>query len=166
METSNNELKLLKRELEDELINYANNMPASIRPPANSTFRISGWAVSLESGGHQLRHSHPEAIASGVLYLSIPTDMNLNDDDKDGSLYFSGGVGKPEEQSMYVKATMGKLVMFPSYMPHETIPFKSTQDRVCLAVNLRGRGALLLLTHGGFLLRGFVATRAFRPLLG
>ncbi|MCX5943790.1 MAG: putative 2OG-Fe(II) oxygenase [Cyanobacteria bacterium] len=136
METSNNELKLLKRELEDELINYANNMPASIRPPANSTFRISGWAVSLESGGHQLRHSHPEAIASGVLYLSIPTDMNLNDDDKDGSLYFSGGVGKPEEQSMYVKATMGKLVMFPSYMPHETIPFKSTQDRVCLAVNL------------------------------
>ncbi len=136
METSNNELKLLKQELENELINYVNNMPTSIRPPAYSTFRISGWAVSLESGGHQLRHSHPEAIASGVLYLSIPADMNLGESDKQGTLYFSSGAGKEEEKSMYVKATTGKLVMFPSYMPHETIPFKSKQNRVCLAVNL------------------------------
>ena len=136
MEKSNNALNSLRRELENELVNYVKNMPASIKPPNNSKFRISGWAVSLESGGHQLRHSHPEAIASGVLYLSIPTDMNLNDDDKKGSLYFSNGPGKPEELSMHVKATMGKLVMFPSYMPHETIPFKSTQDRICLAINL------------------------------
>ena len=136
METSTNELEILKQKLEHELINYANNMPAAIRPPANATFRISGWVVSLESGGHQLRHSHPEAIASGVLYLSIPADMNLSDDDKQGSLCFSGGAVKSEEKSMYVKATTGKLVMFPSYMPHETIPFKSTQNRVCLAVNL------------------------------
>ena len=111
-------------------------MPASIRPPVDSTFRISGWTVSLESGGHQLRHSHPEAIASGVLYLSIPSDMNLNDDDIQGSLYYSRGTGKAEARAMHVKATIGKLVMFPSYMPHETIPFQSTQARVCLAVNL------------------------------
>jgi len=136
METSNKELKILKQELEYALINYANNLPASIRPAAHSTFKISGWAVSLESGGHQLRHSHPEAIASGVLYLSIPTDMYLNEDDKQGSLYFSSGARKPGEGSMYIKATMGKLVMFPSYMPHETIPFQSKQDRICLAVNL------------------------------
>ncbi len=136
METSTNELKNLGRDLESELTNYANNMPASIRPPANSKFRISGWAVSLESGGHQLRHSHPEAVASGVIYLSIPADMNLSDDNKQGSLYFSSGAGKAEGQSMHVMATTGKLVMFPSYMPHETIPFRSTQERVCLAVNL------------------------------
>jgi len=136
METSNKAFKDLKQKLKNELINYANNMPASIRPPAYSTFRVSGWAVSLESGGHQLRHSHPEAIASGVLYLSIPPDMYLNEDDNQGSLYFSKGMGKLEEQSMYVKATMGKLVMFPSYMPHETIPFQSKQDRICIAVNL------------------------------
>ena len=136
MGTDNDVLKTLRQELENELTNYAYNMPASIRPPVDSTFRISGWTVSLESGGHQLRHSHPEAIASGVLYLSIPSDMNLNDDDIRGSLYFSRGTGKAEARAMHVKATIGKLVMFPSYMPHETIPFQSTQARVCLAVNL------------------------------
>ena len=136
MESNNDEINSLKKALEDELIKYANEMPESIKPAAQSKFRISGWAVSLETGGHQLRHSHPEAIASGVLYLSIPTDMNLNENDRQGSLKFSSGKGKPEEQSMYIKATRGKLVMFPSYMPHETVPFESTQERICLAVNL------------------------------
>jgi hypothetical protein len=41
--------------------------------------------VSLESGGRQIRHTHPEAMTSAVLYLSIPKDMNFNDD-KQGSL--------------------------------------------------------------------------------
>lgn len=136
LETSCNELNILKKDLEAELINYANEFPESIKPPAASKFRISGWGVSLESGGHQLRHSHPEAIASGVLYLSVPTDMNLNDEDKQGSLYFSSGQGKPIEQSMHIQAIKGNLVMFPAYMPHETIPFVSTQERLCLAVNL------------------------------
>jgi len=60
----------------------------------------------------------------------------LDDGDIRGSLYFSRGTGKAEARSMHVKATNGKLVMFPSYMPHETIPFQSTQERICLAVNL------------------------------
>ena len=136
METNSQEILALKKELKAELIRYANELPDSIKPQATARFKISGWAVSLQSGGYQLRHSHPEAIASGVLYLSIPSDMNCNNDDKQGSLYFASGRGKAKEQSMHVQAIKGKLVMFPSYMPHETIPFESTQERICLAVNL------------------------------
>jgi len=136
MGSNNNQLDTLKADLESELIKYANGLPQSIKPIEGSRFRVSGWAVSLESGGHQLRHSHPEAVVSGVLYLSIPTDMNMGNDDKQGSLYFSNGKGKPEQESMIIKPTQGKLVMFPSYMPHETIPFESAKERISLAVNL------------------------------
>jgi uncharacterized protein (TIGR02466 family) len=136
MGSNSNELDTLKADLESELIKYANGLPQSIKPIEGSKFSVSGWAVSLESGGHQLRHSHPEAVVSGVLYLSIPTDMNMSSDDKQGSLYFSNGKGKPEEESMHIKPTQGKLVMFPSYIPHETIPFESAKERISLAVNL------------------------------
>jgi uncharacterized protein (TIGR02466 family) len=136
MGSNNNELDTLKADLESELIKYANGLPQSIKPIEGSKFSVSGWAVSLESGGHQLRHSHPEAVVSGVLYLSIPTDMNMSNDDKQGSLYFSNAKGKPEQKPIHIKPTQGKLVMFPSYIPHETIPFESVKERISLAVNL------------------------------
>jgi hypothetical protein len=135
MESQNKVMNELKELLIKELIVYANQLDESLKPPPNSRYRISGWGVSLESGGRQIRHTHPEAIVSAVLYLSIPKDMNFNDD-KLGSLYFSNWNGKPSKRSLYVTAKEGNLVMFPSYMPHETVSFVSTQRRICIAVNL------------------------------
>ena len=136
MESNENELALLKKGLKNELINYAYNLPESIKTPDQSRFRISGWGVSLASSGYQIRHSHPEAIASGVLYVSIPSDMSSRQNDKQGSLYFSSRIEGPDQKSLHIKPENGVLVMFPSYMPHETIPFESAQKRICIAVNL------------------------------
>ena len=135
MESQNKFMIKLKEILKEEMIVYANQLAESIKPPPYARFRISGWGVSLESGGRQIRHTHPEAMTSAVLYLSIPKDMNFNDD-KQGSLYFSSRNGEHGERSLYVAAKEGKLVMFPSYMPHETVSFDSKQRRICIAVNL------------------------------
>ena len=136
METSNKELATLKEQLKTELIDYAMNLPDSIKPSSNSVFKISGWAVSLASGGYQVRHSHPEAIASGVFYVSIPTDMKQEGSKKPGSLYFSSRHENNEQKALSINPRNGLLVLFPSYMPHETIPFESKQERLCIAVNL------------------------------
>jgi tetratricopeptide (TPR) repeat protein len=135
MESQNKLMNELKELLKKELIVYANQLDESIKPPPNASYRISGWGVSLESGGRQIRHTHPEAIVSAVLYLSIPKDMNSKDD-KPGSLCFSNWNGKHSKRSLYITAKEGNLVMFPSYMPHETVSFVSTQRRICIAVNL------------------------------
>ena len=136
METSTKELATLKKQLKAKLIEYAMNLPDSIKPSSNSVFKISGWAVSLASGGYQIRHSHPEAIASGVFYVSIPTDMKQEGSKKPGSLYFSSRHENNEQKALSINPRNGLLVLFPSYMPHETIPFESKQERLCIAVNL------------------------------
>jgi len=136
METSSKELATLKEQLKAKLIDYAINLPDSIKPSSNSVFKISGWAVSLTSGGYQIRHSHPEAIASGVFYVSIPPDMNQEGSKDPGALYFSSRQGKNEQRELFIKPENGMLVLFPSYMPHETTPFESMQERICIAVNL------------------------------
>jgi tetratricopeptide (TPR) repeat protein len=135
MESQNKFINKLKNILKNELIVYANQLEESLKPPAISRYRISGWGVSLESGGRQIRHTHPEAIVSSVLYLSIPQDINPNDDNE-GSLYFSNWNGKISDRSLFIAAKEGNLVMFPSYIPHETVPFISKQKRICIAVNL------------------------------
>jgi hypothetical protein len=74
-------------------------------------------------------------VVSGVIYLSIPKALNSNDD-KQGWLYFSSLDGESERSSLYVEPKEGSFVMFPSYIPHETVPFDSDQKRICISVNL------------------------------
>ena len=135
MTSKGEEMNRLKDLLQAELISYANSLPEPIKPINGATFRLSGWGVSLESGGYQLRHTHPEARVSGVLYVSIPKDMGA-ENPNEGALSFSNWQKQNGPKSMQVAAVEGRFVMFPSYLPHETVPFESKQKRICLAVNL------------------------------
>ena len=135
MSSQDEEIIQLKDLLQRELISYANNLPDEIRPRNDARYRMSGWGVSLESGGYQIRHTHPEARVSGVLYLSIPEDMDVESKNL-GGLSFSNWQKKDDRSALQIAAIAGRFVMFPSYLPHETIPFESKQKRICLAVNL------------------------------
>jgi uncharacterized protein (TIGR02466 family) len=135
LDSQNEVVSKLREVLKKEMIAYASQMEESIKPSPNALYRISGWGVSLEAGGRQIRHTHPEAVVSGVIYLSIPKGLNSNDD-KQGWLYFSSLDGESERSSLYVEPKEGSFVMFPSYIPHETVPFELDQKRICIAVNL------------------------------
>jgi len=100
--------------------------PIPLEPDPES---ISGWAVILKQGGCQKRHIHPEAKISGVLYLSVD-EITASDDSPDGNLIFS----TPSPLEITPKA--GRVVFFPSFLPHETIPQSSaSEDRICIAFN-------------------------------
>ena len=95
---------------------------------------LRGWAVILNGGGHQVRHTHPESIISGVLYLDIPNEITSSNTNH-GSLWFSPS---PLQNSMsspglFVKPANGLLVLFPSFVAHETIPFNAEGQRLCIA---------------------------------
>lgn len=95
--------------------------------------RLSGWAVVLRDGGFQKRHIHPEAKFSGVFYVKIPETTN-NSKSNQGDLCLFGGA---EISPLIVTPSQGHVVMFPSYIPHETIPLINTQPRICIAFNVQ-----------------------------
>ena len=95
----------------------------------NETLTLSGWGVILKSGGKQAKHIHPRSLISGVLYLKVPKNMNNNTQNNDGNLLF------PIGEKLFINPKPGLLVLFPSYLPHETIPFYSSEERICIAFN-------------------------------
>ncbi len=100
-------------------------------------YGIRAWGTLLHSGGRQTPHIHPTAWISGVYYASVPEGL----DDGAGWIEF----GTPPERSAIssqlpdnflthkVKPEPGLIVLFPSYMYHQTIPFKSTKSRISIA---------------------------------
>ena len=92
---------------------------------------ISGWGVILKQGGYQKKHTHTDAEMSGVLYLKVPNEDEERDEN--GCLMFSGYKKKT------VKPKPGMLVVFPSYLPHETIPYRQDNERICIAFNALGK---------------------------
>lgn len=102
----------------------------------SSSPHYSGWGVVLRPGGQQLRHTHPEARISGVLYLSTPPEMPDNGSDQ-GSLWFSPNpLWQEAAYGFTVNPKPGLLVLFPSFLPHETVPFVANGDRICVAFNV------------------------------
>ena len=122
-------VKAYRHHLQDE---FSFNLDSKRSP----TDRYSGWAVVLRPGGQQLRHTHPEAQISGVLYLRTPQAFS-KDPSNEGDLWFSPNPRwQGAERGYTVHPRPGLLVLFPSFLPHETIPFVAEGDRICIAFNV------------------------------
>ncbi|WP_163934936.1 putative 2OG-Fe(II) oxygenase [Paraferrimonas sp. SM1919] len=98
---------------------------------------VTSWSMKLKTGGHHLAHCHSKGWFSGVYYISIPDDMNVNDNE--GGIYF----GKPSIQvkdeitpDLVINPKAGDLVIFPSMYWHGTVPFSSEQDRMVIAFDI------------------------------
>jgi len=109
---------------------YIKNKPLlqKIKEQGKDTVDISGWSVVLRQGGYQKRHIHPEAVVSGVVYIQLPQE-SANEDKKEGNLVF------PSNNMKMVTPKEGMVVLFPSYLAHETVPINSNEERICIAFN-------------------------------
>ena len=104
------------------------NIP-TIKPGINTEAKISGWGVFLNSGGHQKLHTHPEAILSGVIYLKTSAETESKECE-DGNIVF------PSPSPLSIAPHEGLMILFPSYLPHATIPTKKDNERACIAFNI------------------------------
>jgi len=97
------------------------------------------WGTVLEAGGFQLPHTHPLGWISGVYYVQIPEDMR-SDSPEAGVLEF----GMPPEhfyfasqpELRHVEPVEGRLVLFPSYCFHRTLPFAADGKRISVAFDV------------------------------
>ncbi len=87
--------------------------------------RLSGcWSAKLRPGGYHVNHIHPQGWISSAYYVALPEVVTCGDT-QEGWIKF----GEPRwsapgcEIEKVVQPQIGRLVLFPSYMWHGTIPF-------------------------------------------
>ena len=103
-----------------------------LRRRNTNAYRISGaWSVRLGEAGHHVNHVHPMGWLSSAYYVEVPP--SVNNKSRDGWIKF----GEPDldidqDAEHYVEPAAGRLVLFPSYMWHGTIPFTGPETRLTL----------------------------------
>jgi len=109
----------------------AHPISARNRGPA----RITGaWSVQLRRDGFHVNHFHPEGWISSAYYVSPPEEVSDAVRKpgwiKFGEPRFPVPGGLPEK---FMQPRAGRLVLFPSYMWHGTVPISGAQRRTTIA---------------------------------
>ncbi len=108
---------------------------------------LRGWGTVIRSGGKQTSHMHPLGWLSGVYYVQVPAGMGDGDDNA-GALSF--GIAPERFEQSHPADTCyqpqaGLLVLFPSWLWHQTIPFAANETRISIAFDVMPDNALRML---------------------
>jgi tetratricopeptide (TPR) repeat protein len=100
---------------------------------ANAVTFPASWSVRLRSEGFHISHIHQTGWMSSALYVSLPPEVGQGDA---GALAFGvpdAALGLDLGARRVELPRVGRLVIFPSYMWHGTLPFESDQPRLTVA---------------------------------
>ena len=97
------------------------------------------WSVRLHNMGYHSNHMHPMGWLSSAFYVTLPEDIQC-EQKKAG--WFQVGVpniklGSELKPTRYIKPAIGKLILFPSFLWHGTVPFKEEAYRLTVACDVR-----------------------------
>lgn len=112
-----------------------------LRRRAAGDYAFSGaWSVRLRSGGgRHANHVHPDGWISSAFYVRLPSGVGDADDGREGWLTF-GEPGTPTSPPLgaahAVAPRTGRLVLFPSYLWHGTLPFCGEGERLTVAFDI------------------------------
>lgn len=102
---------------------------------------VGSWSVRLRASGRHSNHIHTEGWASSAFYVALPSSVrNAVGHDQAGWLQ----LGQPLEDlgldlgpRRLVRPRPGRLVLFPSYFWHGTLPFDGPEPRVTIAFDMQ-----------------------------
>jgi hypothetical protein len=95
-----------------------------LRQPRDPIKFQGAWSVRLPSRGFHANHVHPAGWISSALYIVLPPDLG----DKEAGYLALGDANAPSFKIdlpalRTIEPKPGRLVLFPSYMWHGTLPF-------------------------------------------
>lgn len=106
----------------------------------SETFHFSGsWSVRLQNAGHHVPHFHAMGWISSAYYAALPDVIHTDDTGHQGHIAFGAppdSFGLNLSPRRIIAPEPGKLVLFPSYVWHGTIPFASKQPRLTAAFDV------------------------------
>ena len=113
------------------------NHPLLARKSAAFDF-ATAWSCRLRSSGFHTNHVHPKGWISSAYYASLPEAVTEGTSQQ-GWLKFGEsnlGLGERDRPGRAIKPGIGKLVLFPSYFWHGTVPFTSDAMRLTIAFDI------------------------------
>lgn len=135
-------LETLRKTLDDAIRSLLVRLPSDAAHPflCRNTGRsrfVGSWSARLRASGRHVNHFHQEGWLSSAFYVQLPNSVADGTQGNAGCLQF----GQPDEglrlvglapQKM-IRPKVGRLVLFPSYFWHGTVPFEEPTDRVTIA---------------------------------
>jgi hypothetical protein len=130
----------LRRRIEEALGTYIGRMEPDEDHPLTgrrgSGFSFAGsWSSRLQDRGFHANHVHPQGWISSCYYVAVP-DAVLDASARQGWIKF----GEPSFKTALhdtvrraIQPVPGRLVLFPSYIWHGTIPFHADTARTTIA---------------------------------
>jgi len=108
------------------------------------TFRINPiWININKKHDYNMMHEHPRSLISGVFYVKTPEDCgDILFTNPNTSIQHYIDQSKLEKNNPFnsyswaITPTENTLIMFPSWLPHHTLPNLSDEDRISIAFNI------------------------------
>ncbi len=135
-----------KRQLEEAIHDYIEQLPDDAGHPflkhKSTEYELNLWATWVKGDGFIDKHIHEESWLSGAYYVDVP---EITQDSQSHQGYFQYGCIPADMLHLqnvdnasfgYIKPQPGLLVIFPSYLYHQTIPHESEDDRISIAFDL------------------------------
>lgn len=137
-------LQATERMIRREVDHYISSLPHDTYPAFLSLtprqYYINLWAVVIEETGYQIPHLHSSGWLSGVFYLQVPSSIRADDARHAGWIEFGQpGYDLPYSGQYQLKKIFpepGKLMLFPSYVFHRTIPTIGKDRRISVAFDI------------------------------
>ena len=134
----------LKELMEGAVEDYMRAMPEDKSHPFLASrpdrWKLTAWAVVMDTGGHQAAHIHSAAWVSGVYYVQLPDIGNLPEQGQAGWIEFGrpqpGFRCKVEPEVKSFQPEEGLIFLFPSYFYHGTKPIETEEQRISIAFDV------------------------------
>jgi tetratricopeptide (TPR) repeat protein len=133
----------LKSRIDEAVARYIAELDEDAAHPLLSRrgkdFRYSGsWSSRLHDSGFHVNHFHPDGWISSCYYVSVPEAVRCETAKqgwiKFGEPAFDAALKNPIRRT--IQPTPGRLVLFPSYMWHGTVPFQDKVARTTIAFDV------------------------------
>lgn len=98
----------------------------------------ASWSVRLSPCGFHTMHIHPLGWISSAYYVQVPPEVTASEDAGGGIKFGEPDIdlGEQGKARRLIQPASGRLVLFPSYMWHGTVPFQSGMPRMTVAFDV------------------------------
>ena len=133
----------IQRRIREAVGRYIGEMKPDQNHPLHSRrarcFDYAGsWSSRLKDGGFHTNHIHPEGWISSCYYVALPKAVE-DTQGRQGWIKFGEPAMEVDLKDPIRRAIQpraGRLVLFPSYMWHGTVPFCDTHPRTTIAFDV------------------------------
>lgn len=107
-------------------------------------WQLATWATKLEGEGNLDPHIHLEGYLGGAYYPELPAIVSDAAAGEAGWFELGGALAEVPVRApravRRVQPKEGRMILFPGYFSHATVPFKSPQRRISIAFDMKPAG--------------------------